>query len=439
MGRRTPAVTAALVLCTATSGAAQSVNMGETFHRLEAHARRVTLTFPDASIDVRRTEGGGLEGQLRQRTGAPGGRLLVLPGERRVQWTAEPAGVPQEFTLPEQARVSLDWAGHQLYALHADTGADEGRAPDLTGDAGTWDGHVRRNRSSVARGVSAGALAARLERVETVFDDLVVRAAIDIHERRPGRAGRVDYSRFTATIHDARTGARRGFVRWFDTAQVLTWKIDGGSEGVVLPERMRGGWTFTPTMAWANVQAYQFATQATRRLREDTPFASVLGHLIGGPQRAEPLARVARALAPVPATAWDSLTAMIAPGATPDMPTLPARWSAPWAFGGARAANDPGCDRLHWLDGSIFRACCDEHDRCYEKNGCSESSWFWPFSGSWSCQRCNAQAVYCFCTMSNPAYCGGGGTGSNGGPQGGGCTSVAGGFCPVECQSCQSH
>ena len=439
MGPTSLAVAAALVLLLPGMTAAQSVNMGGTFHGLEARARRVTLTFPDAVIDVRRAGDGGMDGEIRDRAGQGGGRLQVLAGSRRVQWQHAGAGATlQEFALPDQATVSLDWAAHQLYALYTDARAGEpGRIPDVMGDAGTWDGHLRRNRQAVARGASSGQLATRLEGVDTTFDEVVVRAALDRHERKPG-GKRIDYSRFTAQVQDARTGAARGFVRWFDTAQVLTWKIEGGSKGVILPDRLPGGWTFTPTMAWANVQAYQFVTQAARTLDVGDPFASVLRGVFARPSTAPPFAQVARALAPLPTMAWATLSAGVGGAPLPDASPWRGTWNWPWQFGGGRMLNDDGCDRLHWLDGSIFRVCCDDHDRCYEKSGCSERSWFWPFASSWSCQKCNVQVAFCFCTLSNPAYCGVG-EGGDGGSDGGGCTSVAGGFCPIECTSCQAR
>jgi hypothetical protein len=440
MGRTTPAVAAALLLLLPGVTAAQSVNMGGTFHGLEARARRVTLTFPDAVIEVRRTEG-GMDGVLRDRGGVVGGRLHLLPGSRRVQWQHEGKHATlQEFALPDQAIVGLDWAAHQLYALHSDARTQtDGRAPDVAGDAGTWDGHLRRSGRVAARGASAGQLASRLEGVETTFDEIVVKATLDRHDRKAQRGKRIDYSKFTARIVDARTGAARGFVRWFDTAQVLTWKIEGGSQGVILPDRLPGGWTFTPTMAWANVQAYQFVTQAAGTLDAGVPFAKALRGIFARPAGAPPFAQVAGAIAPVPSVAWAALSATLGAVALPDVPTLPGGWARPWRFGGAGTLNEDGCDRLHWLDGSVFRACCDDHDRCYEKSGCSERSWFWPFAGSWSCQKCNLQVAYCFCTVSNPAYCGVGDGGGDGGSDGGGCTSVAGGFCPIECQTCQAR
>jgi hypothetical protein len=69
--------------------------------------------------------------------------------------------------------------------------------------------------------------------------------------------------------------------------------------------------------------------------------------------------------------------------------------------------NTPGCDGLHWVDGSTLRQCCDQHDKCYSAGNmftgapCTASSWFWPFCAdtpgcTWSCQACNITAVACF-------------------------------------------
>ena len=117
--------------------------------------------------------------------------------------------------MPEQTTVSLEWAAHQLYALHADERATEDGQVDVAGESGTWDGHLRRARQAAGRGTSAGQLAARLQALEAVFDEIVVRVALDRHDRKPSTR-RVDYSRFTANVFDARTGAPRGFVRWFE-------------------------------------------------------------------------------------------------------------------------------------------------------------------------------------------------------------------------------
>ena len=442
MSRSSLAVATALLSLVPGIGAAQTVNMGDTYHALEARARRVTTTFTDAIVSVHRGADQAMTGEVRTRDGKVIGRLHVPGGTRRVQWHRRDGSPGQEFSLPDQAAVSLDWAAHQLYALQTDDdqAAREGRVADLVGEAGTWDGHVRRNRRALARGASVRQLAGRVHSVETTFDDVVVRAAIDTHvKRRSGR--KIDYSKFTATIVDPTTGKRRGFVRWFDTAQVLTWKIDGAGEGMILPDRLPNGWTFTPTMEWANVQAYQFVTQATRSLEQPDPFAQALAGRRGPLAQPQPLTTLARVFAPLP-----SLALTVGPRAGEAAARLlpdalrPGGWSLPWSFGGATMFNDAGCDRLHWLDGTIFRQCCDQHDRCYEANGCNEKSWFWPFSGTWSCAKCNITVTACFCTATNPYSCGLVGDASgDGGSDGGGCSSVAGGFCPVECQTCQAR
>ena len=66
-------------------------------------------------------------------------------------------------------------------------------------------------------------------------------------------------------------------------------------------------------------------------------------------------------------------------------------------------ANEPGCDGLHWLDRTVFRPCCDVHDRCYRKNGCGASSW-WLWWSSWQCNSCNTYAFFCFATGGRPPY-----------------------------------
>ncbi len=443
MCRMSKAAAAAVLALLPGVAAAQSVNMGHTFHALEARATRVTTTFPDVIVDVRRGGDRRIEAVVRSRRGDVRGRLHVGADGRRARWQgARPGRGPVDFDLPNQATVSLDWAAHQVHALQDDEANDEGETNDIAGANGAWDGHVRRSRRALARaGRSAGQLAARVERVETEFPGLVIRAELDRHARPEKSARRTHASKWTATIVDPQTGAKKGFVRWFESAQVLTWKIEGGSQGVIMPDRLPEGWTFTPTMAWANVQAFQFATQQARSLEPADPLAMMMRGVFDRPTIGAPLAQLARAVAPMPALTLMG-AADVAARAT-DVPLLDRLLPRSWGYLRGALMNEPGCDNLHWLDGTVFRACCDRHDLCYEANGCNSNSWWWPFAGSWSCQRCNVTVVHCFCTLSNPYYCGGGADGGNGGGgaggPGGGCTSVAGGFCPVDCMNCLAH
>lgn len=154
----------------------------------------------------------------------------------------------------------------------------------------------------------------------------------------------------------SRYGTEVGRLKYLPKEQVLAWKFPGLTEGWVNPKRLEkvGGWKFKHTMAWANVQAlafYEFHTYAK-------------AHPPGVQQEAILQSRP-----------WfqRALDTVIAP----------------------LAANEPGCDYLHWLDNSILRPCCDRHDGCYARNsGCSAWSWWW--SASWQCAACNWNVVTCF-------------------------------------------
>ncbi len=99
------------------------------------------------------------------------------------------------------------------------------------------------------------------------------------------------------------------------------------------------------------------------------------------------------------------------------------------SHGGSWLKDDPGCDGLHWLDYSIFRPCCDDHDRCYSRNGCTSRSWWLVWSG-WTCTQCNLVVVSCFAS--------GGGTSSGGGstPLPPACSGNLL-SCPQECSRCE--
>lgn len=145
-----------------------------------------------------------------------------------------------------------------------------------------------------------------------------------------------------------------GASEWFAEEQAFEWAFRGLTEGYIDAERLdkTGGWPFTPDLAWINVQNYafyQFHTAVKQR-----------GFVAGVPRL------------------LDRLTSVLVP---------------------SLFANEAGCDDLHWLDSSIYRPCCDIHDQCYEKYGCSSSSW-WQWWSSWRCDTCNAFAVFCFATKS---------------------------------------
>jgi hypothetical protein len=144
-----------------------------------------------------------------------------------------------------------------------------------------------------------------------------------------------------------------GFSQWWPEEQTFAWSFPGLTDGYVDASRLAhdGGWTFVPDMAWLNTQNLafqQFHTLVNTR--------GTVSERRGG---------------------WlEKLGGLIAP---------------------KLLANEPGCDGLHWLDQSIFRPCCDAHDRCYEKQdpACSANSW-WRWWGGWQCDVCNIYVVFCF-------------------------------------------
>ena len=424
MCRTSQAVATALLLLVPGLCAAQSVNMGSTFHGLEARARRVTTTFPDAWSKCV----GARARRWRRSCGIA--RAAPRPARLQVDARLAPRAVARRARRRPRDRVRPAGAGNGQPRL--------GGVPAVRAARRRGRGHRRATSTwlaSTAHGTAtSGATGARCGRGD-----------VGRPVGRPGRAGRnrvrrrrgacrtrsarrarTGAARGSTTrdsprrILDRRTGARRGFVRWFDTAQVLTWKIEGGSQGVILPERMRGGWTFTPTMAWANVQAYQFATQAARTLEPGRAVRRPRG-LFGAP------AHAARRLRRSPAR-WRRCRRPHSPCRAPWPARAAARRAGPRrrvgsavAFGGrsaaAAASTSPAATTsTGWTGRSSGRAAIST-TAVTRRTGCSSGSWWWPFAGTWSCQRCNAQVAYCFCTLANPAYCGGS-VGSSGGDGG---------------------
>jgi hypothetical protein len=167
-------------------------------------------------------------------------------------------------------------------------------------------------------------------------------------------------------------GTSVGRMRYKLKERELIFQFPGLTEGVLTSDKQKiiGGWRFTPTLAWMHVQAlafYQFHSAVKAK----------------GVARAEPT--------------WFM---------KPELKWFQKAWEA--VFPTVQAQD--GCTGLHWLDGTLFRPCCDIHDQCYIKYGCDRYSWRWPASyASWSCLGCNTFAMLCF-VVGGPV---GGGTGEN--------------------------
>lgn len=150
-------------------------------------------------------------------------------------------------------------------------------------------------------------------------------------------------------------GVRIGWVSWHAKPRVMVWSFPGVTEGLLDDARLAdiGGWPFIPDQTWINVQAYAYYFYY--KLPKDKGIAEVR---------------------PAPPSLAATLLQYL-------LPTL--------------HANEPGCDAgLHWLDVSVFRPCCDRHDRCYGKDGCTARSWRHPFETGWQCLKCNIVVTLCF-------------------------------------------
>jgi hypothetical protein len=160
-------------------------------------------------------------------------------------------------------------------------------------------------------------------------------------------------------------GVPAGIGVWFVADRVYAYSLPGLGADFIAPEHLKqryGDWGFTPDPIWVNLQ--------TIAIHHFTTLSKAKGF-------------VAKNNGSCGAAATKAVAQFF-------FPTV--------------QANEPGCDGLHWLDGTVVRACCDDHDRCYARNGCTSSSW-WTFWRSWSCDFCNMSVVGCFAAGGEPPAC----------------------------------
>jgi hypothetical protein len=355
-----------------------------TYYALEQRSSRVRTEFADGTTATAvRALDGDVATDLATDAGQPlnrvrfnrrdfateaGGDTLALltPGAEPLEAVADPSITP-----------TLDWLNRQSHHFHTD-GANAGaplrwsrgmlRRAGMGGDEDDPDREVRAVETQWSDGLSARTRRVRLSPGAT-FDGKPVKGDVLVTSVKRG---------------DAVLGTANYFVE----SRTYAWKIDGVTEGLISGKELGpryGGWLFKPDMVWMNLQ-----TLALYAWRADRPAAPARTG-----QATQVSAVASCPVAPAPKTRRRSLmTALV----SVISPVLLA--SAPDAKDSAAAAprgvpNDEGCDGLHWLDGTIYRYCCDIHDLCYEKYGCTSSTW-WQVWTSWRCDRCNGEAVWCF-------------------------------------------
>jgi hypothetical protein len=316
---------------------------GATYYGLEARTTRMTTRFRDGQVAV--TER-GLIGEvrttLRDQAGNERAQLRVNRIDDRhdtVNYDASGGTTLHALSDPALVKPTLDWAARQAYSL----------AKDGT-DNLMWDGGTMRRKGAARRDLDGD-----VESVETVWaNGLVARLTRQTYSRReiaPGRVVQGPALVSALTLH----GVAAGTGVWFEKDQVFAYTLPGLMAGavVIAPEDLKadyGGWPFVPDTTWLNLQmiaSHHFKTLAATRTASVNPCG-------------------------------------------PPAPSRLAQFFMPTVY-----ANEPGCDDFHYLDGGVFRECCDDHDQCYSKYGCDSDTW-WQFWRSWSCDRCNFAVVRCF-------------------------------------------
>ena len=318
---------------------------GSTYYALEGLATRVTTTFVDGTTAVAdRSVDGDITATLHDMFGGEVHKVRVdhKDGANDVVQFLRPSEDPVQALIDTNVRPTLDWSNRQSYLLRRDK---------VKSGAGLrWkNGVIRPDRAEVeedelvsTRSVETlwpNGLSARTRRVPSKQGDTF--------EGKPVRGDVL----VTTLLRD---GVAIGTANYFTFERVFAWKIDGLSEGIIANDHLKaryGGWLFRPDMTWMNLQTlgmYQWKNAINSKRFVDAPSA---------PQSV--ISRVANFFLPVV------------------------------------KADEPGCDNLHWLDGTSLRFCCDIHDYCFAKNGCNASSW-WRIWNSWSCDVCNMDVVWCF-------------------------------------------
>jgi hypothetical protein len=331
---------------------------GATYYALEAQSQRLKTTFHDGHVATsERGFSGTVTTTVHDHAGNERSKMKVLPvdvGHATVSFQpTDDANPVQMMSDPSVVRPTLDWAAKQAYRLTKDG------AKNLVWEKGLM-------RAKAAQPVDPES---EVKEVETVWQDgLVAKVTKSVRPRRELAPGLILGGR-TLETELTQHGVFAGSSIWFEEDHAYVFYVAGlmDKAQAITAKVMNdnfGGWAFTPDTTWMNLQliaTHHFKTQVAKN-------GFVARNQGGGCQPAPAPSRVAQFF----------------------FPTV--------------LANDLGCDRMHWLDGSIFRGCCDIHDRCYTKAGCTEATW-WRLWTSWTCDTCNMEAIWCFYVAAEVELC----------------------------------
>lgn len=320
---------------------------GATYYALEAQTTRLTTRFRDGHVAV--TERGliaDVRTTLRDQAGNELARLRTnaIDGVRDTLLYEPSDGPTFQARRDASVKPTLDWATRQAYGLARDGTANL-----------VWESGTMRPKGAARRDVDH-----EVTEVVTVWaNGLTAKLTRKIYSRRELAPGRVVQG--PALVSELTlNGVAAGTGVWFEQDQVYAYQLPGLTNGLVYigPEHLKrdyGGWGFTPDTTWVNLQTialHHFKTLVAKN-------------------------------------------GFVAKSCDTPKPNRLVQFFVPTVH-----ANDSGCDGMHWLDSTILRGCCDDHDRCYSKDGCTSRSW-WRVWSSWTCDFCNVEVVACFAAGGN--------------------------------------
>ena len=225
---------------------ANAFDRGATFRWLEERTTRVTTTFTDAIATTERIAGGDLKTTLTDRAGRELGEFEVDRVAAGTDVLTFKKGGQQVVRAAGRAgsQPSLDWSNRQAYAMWKDKADDPSQALE-------WQADLIRARGGAALDFFRDTLSMKTEWGEG-FEALAARSA----GQRPHPTTGAPSRGTTLESRLLRDNIELGRSRWYPEEQVYVWSVPGLTKGYLDAERMKdvGGWTFTPDLAWTNVQ-----------------------------------------------------------------------------------------------------------------------------------------------------------------------------------------
>ena len=324
---------------------------GATYYALESHTSRFTTLFLDGTKAVAER---GLDGEVVIKLEDAAGNEINHLRVNRIDGVNDslqywrPSGEPVQALVDSRVRPTLDWANRQSHRLYQDQ--------VVSGAGLQWNDGLIRRAGSPGRDEERDVVRS----VETQWVNGLSARTIRVPSTRGQQFNGQAVQGDVLVTKVMRDGVQIGIANFLTYERIYAWSLPGVTQGFVANEHLKprhGGWPFTPDMVWMNLQVIG------------------LYH-------------------------WKTIIDQKGFVACQQRP--PARNAILQFFAPTVSANEPGCDPpLQWLDGTVLRFCCDVHDVCYEKYGCTQSTW-WRWWSSWTCDVCNVNVIRCFAGGGNP-------------------------------------